>query len=229
MRLLPKQLTILLVFFGLFFGLTVYFSYWGLSSLQKVLSEQNAYLLAEKIKSTLNSADDQLDPSSKWSEGSDKKIRQYLLNELSSYKEIEEIFLLNEKKEILFFLYSRISTAPASIDSLTKSSVREIAIIKMKNSENFEASWLISQKKLTCVLRINPVVRVGSIIHSLKIKWYLLGFAGILVVIFLSLIWSNVLRSPMRDIEKAKRDRYGIAEASCGKSTVVNLVMNRFW
>ena len=203
MRLLPKQLTILLVFFGLFFGLTVYFSYWGLSSLQKVLSEQNAYLLAEKIKSTLNSADDQLDPSSKWSEASDKKIRQYLLNELSSYKEIEEIFLLNGKKEILFFLYSKISMAPASIDSLTKSSVREIAITKIQNSENFEASWLISKKNLTCVLRINPVVRVGSIIHSLKIKWYLLGFAGILVVIFLSLIWSNVLRSPMRDIEKA--------------------------
>ncbi len=204
MRLLPKQLTILLVFFGLFFGLTVYFSYWGLSSLQNVLCEQNAYLLAEKVKSTLNSAGNQLDSSGKWSEASDKKIRQYLLNELSSYKEIEEIFLLNGKKEILFSLYPKNSAAPASSDSLTKSVAREITVRKIKNSGNFEASWLIStQKNLICVLRIDPVVRIGSIVHSLKIKWYLLGFAGILVVIFLSLIWSKVLSSPMRHIEKA--------------------------
>jgi len=204
MRLLPKQLIILLIFFGLFFGLTVYFSYRGLSSSQKVLSEQNVYLLAEKIKWTLNSAGAQLDPSSTWSEASDKKIRQYLLTELSGYKEIEEIFLLNETKEILFSLYSKNSAAPACIDSLTKSAVREITIIKIKDSETFEASWLIrAPKDFTCVLRIDPTVRVSSLIHSLILKWYLLGFAGILVVIFLSLIWSKVLSSPMRNIEKA--------------------------
>lgn len=204
MRLLPKQLIILLIFFGLFFGLTVYFSYWGLSSSQKVLSEQNVYLLAEKVKSAINSAGAQLDPSSKWSAASDKKFRQYLLNELNGRKEIEEVFLLSETKQILFSLYSKNATASVSIDSLVKIGAQEIAVIKTKNSESFEAVWLLPvPRNLTCVLRIDPTVRVSSIIHSLKIKWYLLGFAGILMVIFLSLIWSKVLSSPMRIIEKA--------------------------
>ena len=204
MRLLPKQLIILLIFFGLFFGLTVYFSYWGLSSSQKVLSEQNVYLLAEKVKSAINSAGDQLDPSSKWSAASDKQFRQYLLNELNGHKEIEEVFLLSETRQILFSLYSKNATVSVAIDSLVKIGAQKIAVIKTKNSESFEAVWLLPvPKNLTCVLRIDPTVRVSSIIHSLKIKWYLLGLAGILVVIFLSLIWSKVLSSPMRIIEKA--------------------------
>jgi len=204
MRLLPKQLIILLIFFGLFFGLTVYFSYWGLLSSQKVLSEQYVYLLAEKVKSAINSAGAQLDSSSEWSEASDKKIQLYLLNELNGHQEIEEVFLLNETKQILFSLYSKNSTVSVSIDSFVEIGIQEITVIKTKNSESFEAAWLLPvPKNLTCVLRIDPTVRVSSIIQSLKIKWYLLGFAGILVVIFLSLIWSRVLSSPMRTIEKA--------------------------
>ncbi len=204
MKLLPKQLTILLIFFGLFFGLTVYFSHWGLSSSQKVILEQNVNLLAEKIKSTINSAGPELDSSSTWSETSGKKFKQYLLNQLSDYKEIEEIFLLTESKEILFSLYAKNPTIPASFDTLINNSTEKIVLIKATDSETFGASWLIpAPKSFTCILRIDSTLRISGIIHNLKIKWYLLGFAGILVIIFLSLIWSKVLSSPMRDIEKA--------------------------
>lgn len=171
------------------------------------LSEQNASLLSDQIKNTVNSGLQRFTLSKQWTEANNIKIRPFLLNKLSHYTEIEQFAFLNTNKQVLFSLYP--NNSPNSdltetiSDSLQRNALRN-AIFRLANSDNYAAFWLLPfNKEVHCVVLINPTVRIRDIIHSFRIKFYLLGFGGLLAVIVLALIWSRVLNSPMKNIEKA--------------------------
>ncbi|MFQ5825361.1 MAG: PAS domain-containing sensor histidine kinase [bacterium] len=206
MKFLHKQIIILLIFFAIIFGLTVYFAFLGIYNSTDKLSEQSTYLLAAQFKPIFKLKLKGINLNKKLPEAKEIKFRQLLLQELNKFDSIEDILIVNTDNQIIFSLNSKTEGQIYQSGKYSNdNNVSGIKLSKRKKAGAYDAVFPIaSNMNLRGVLCVNYASEnLRPIIHNLSIKFYLIGFAGILGMILVSFIGARLLKAPMKDIEKA--------------------------
>lgn len=206
MRLSQKQILHFLLLYVFLFGGSVYFAYTGLQDIVGLLASRSAVLLAAQYRGVIESvvkADTTNGQQTKWTPAKGRRLRQRLLQASDDFPEIEDFFITNRKHEILFSLdmtVDRNERLPNRADSLGP----EVQITKNEETNRFEASWQFSTiPDLAGFAIMDPTVKTGSARHSMTIRFYLLGFGGVLLIILLSIFSPKALKSPIKNIERA--------------------------
>ncbi len=220
MKFFQKQFVILVIFFGVLFGLCVYFAYWGIHRATDEISEQTALLLAKQFKPLVETALAGIDLKNKNLPASKEIIlRQLLFQESKRLGSIDDMFLIDANGKIIFSLNTGREVTGLEINHITNEidngNLPDIQLIRREEAWSYDAVWPISEKNnLRAVLSINTASEnLRPFLHNLTIKFYLIGFGGVLGVIVVSFIGARLLKTPMKDIEKAMtyidRRKYG--------------------
>ncbi|MFQ6112453.1 MAG: PAS domain-containing sensor histidine kinase [bacterium] len=209
MKYFQKQLIFSLIFFAIVFGLTVYFAYRGIHNTTDILSEESAFLLVTQFKPLLESGLKGIDLNKTLPVSEEVRLRQLLLRESKKYSGIEDVLLTGSGDEIIFSLNSKTEGSVYETDAATEESngnnLAGIQLIKTKEPGTYDAVWaIVGGNDFKTVLRINTgSENLRRIIHNLTLKFYLIGFAGVLGVIVVSLVSARLLKAPMKEIERA--------------------------
>lgn len=208
MKFVHKQIIILTLFFGILFGTTVYYAFWGINRILKESAEKSTFLLAAHFKSLLAT---QLQGSNlkKFLKSKKNILWQTISKESDKYLEIENLLLVNVNNKILFSMNRGLEGQAFQQDIKMRreqdNHKSEIQIIGEKGDSAFFAIWPIAgSKDILGVLKINSASReIRPVMHNITIKFYLIGFGALLGVIIVSFIGTRILKSPMKNIEKA--------------------------
>lgn len=206
MRLFHKQILHFLLLYIVLFGGSVYLAYTGLHDIVALLASRSAVLLADQYRGVIASvvkADTTDGQQRQWTPAKGRRLRQRLLQVSEAFPEVEDFFITDRKRDILFSLNMKVDRQerlPERADSLDS----DIRVTRNPKTDRFEAAWrFASSPDLAGFIILDPTLRVGSARHSMTIRFYLLGFGGILLIILLSIFSPKALKSPMKNIEKA--------------------------
>ncbi|MFQ5753906.1 MAG: hypothetical protein ACE5HI_18110, partial [bacterium] len=212
MKTFHKQLIILLIFFSVLFGLLM-------NAAVEKLTEQSATLLIGHFKPLVNSVLNEVKFKNELTESQDIELRQLLLKESKSLENVEDLLLISTDGQIKFSFNSTLVESNYPVEHLIDRSINNshthFRLAKREGSGVVDAVWLIdSTNNLQGVLRINSKTgKLRSILHNMTIKYYLIGFASIVGIIFLALIGTRTLKLPLKHIERAMtvidKRRYG--------------------
>ncbi|NIR48101.1 HAMP domain-containing histidine kinase [candidate division KSB1 bacterium] len=208
MKLVHKQLTLLFLAFGTLFGVTLYFTYWGLNQSIDILSHQSAELVISSLRPRIENSLKGVTLGQKLNSSQKKTLRRILLNALSDFNNVEEFLLVHENGRVYFELNGTVEDSVYSLKSFGNDSDGKMdkfpKVQKLDTAGAMDAVWNLENLNYFGVLRINP--KSGSlkpILHRLTVNFYLIGFSGIVGVILLSLFGRRILKSPVKRVEKA--------------------------
>ncbi|HEX9654347.1 MAG TPA: HAMP domain-containing sensor histidine kinase [bacterium] len=207
MKVFHRQLFLSLLFLGLLFGSTVYFSIQGLHSSIDNLTEQSAQLLAEHLKTFLADSINTSALVGKLSRVDESQLRQVLLKETGRFQTIEDVFVVDSEKQAIFSLNATpLGSAAALLPSSDSSNhAREVKITKRPGIGAYECAWIIdAEDHLYGVLRVRAETgSLRSVLHNVNLKLYLIGFAGVIGAIALAMMSSRVSKSPLHQMARA--------------------------
>ncbi len=209
MKIFHKLLILSILFLVIIFGITVYVSFWGFHSSLDKFAENSAIFLVSHFKPIINSGLKGFDLTNGLSESQDIKLRQLLLQELDKLKIVDNVLLVNPDGIIFFSLNPVLTETTYPKEVLIDDSVPgkdlKFKLTKMGEAGLFDAAWPVTpSNKYLSVIRINSKLgTLGAVLQNLKIKFYLIGFAGLVTVFILSIIGAKTLNSPIKQIEKA--------------------------
>jgi signal transduction histidine kinase len=217
MKVFHRQLLLSLLFFGVLFGCTAYFATRGIHSSVSNLTEESTLLLAAHLQSFFSANINSSALTGKLLPAEESQLRDVLFKETVRFKILEDLYLVNGENELIFALNAK----PASRVFIppTKSSASDLLqnprLRKIKGVGAFEYLWKLDpQRNLYAVLRVRAEAgTLRPILHDFNLKLYLIGFAGLLGVVLLSLLGSRVSKSPLHQISRAMdtidKRRYG--------------------
>lgn len=210
MRLFHKQILGFVLLYLVLFGGSVYLTYTGMHDIVDVLASRSAFLLTAQYRDTIDSvvtADSANGDGKVWTPAMGRRLRQHLLQASEQFPEVEDFFITNAQREILFSLnmtVDRHERLPSGLDSLDHASSSGIRLAENEETGRYEASWQFRElPDLSGFVILDPIVKTGAARHSMTIRFYLLGFGGVLLIFLLSLFSPKVLKYPMKNIERA--------------------------
>lgn len=208
MKIFQKLLFPLLLLWVVAFGGTVYLSFWGLDVSIERLSHEAARLAVNHLKPLIESGLTQYQVEEGLKVGQQQEIGRRLRSELIVYDTIEDFLLVSEHGRVLFGLNNIIRDSLYVLDFFSNNAQHTVPrSTQIRLSERggvIDAVWRIADAGLFGVVRINPKSRIlRTIRHNLTIKFYLVGFFGVLGMIILSLIAIRMIKSPLTKVDKA--------------------------
>ena len=203
MKTFQKQLVPSVVIWVLLFGAVVYWSFWGLDRAVSTLTERSALLVAEGLRTRTQ---DVLE-SSRLRPTNNEPLRKALLKELAEYDFITDLFLVDGAGKVLLAVRkTRRDTVALAPDAGVANGNAHVGgdIRVWRATQQVQASWPLRRKGLYAVLVLDPKARLlGSLYDSLTLKYYLLGFGGLLAMGLLAWVGHRVIRAPLAKVEKA--------------------------
>jgi len=215
MKLFYKQLINFSILFVLLFGGAGYFAFWGIGNIVDTFSKRAAFLISAQYKIY---AEQSLKEPGEWTDEKSRGFREYLFAGSHKFEEVKNFFIINTQDSVVFSLNNlngEIHTATDSLNyGLNASNGAELNFAKVANADHFQAVWQITGSEgLRGIIRINPEISIKDFLHSLNLRFYLLGFVGVLGVILLSLVGTKIVKTPTKNIERAminiERRKYG--------------------
>jgi len=216
MRIAQKNLLLFVIFFGLIFGGAVFFAF---SSLQHVvdLSVEKLALLSTfqtrtYIAATMNGELRKDDEFRTFFNTHSAELKR----EFQRIGNVADFVLLNRDFTILYSININPGEALFSVldDSVAHRDTSGVRLVHLRDNPGVLTAWpLQGNGDLFCVLKLNYDSPFGVIVHEATLRFYLLGFSGLLGVAFIALFSGRTVKTPLRKVRNAlavlEKRKYG--------------------
>ncbi len=203
MKLFHKQLTLLFIFFGLVFGLAAFFFFTGVNRIITGMAAPSAQVLANRLKQETSAVLTAGGFKSGWSDDLEKPLRTYFIEQDADLGAVDEFWIVASDSQVVFSRKTFFGNAAAQA-ILAKKIPGKNAVQKVDGSNHYAAAWTLNQgSTLKAIVLINAHFYISAALHETTIKLYLIGFAGILGIIFVAMAATRVLKSPLRLVDNA--------------------------
>lgn len=206
MKLLPKNLLVLFVFFVLFFGAAVFFSFSTFHRMVGQAGRTSAFLAALQIRATVDSCLTKSQNEHRPLIADSDVLKRALERDFTLMGNLENFIILNQDSSVIFSLYVKpndeLVNGLRATDVLFDSS--GIRILSWKDKGQQLATWHVRElDNLMGLLYVNKEEPFRQIVHQTTLNFYVLGVAGLLTVVLLAFIISGFAKTPVRNIERA--------------------------
>ncbi len=186
MKIFYRQLILSLLFIGVIFGFAAYFAVQSLHT----LAEQSAQALAAHFHEVIIA------------NRNEKQFYHTLKQAASSFKTVENLFLINKENKVVFSLKENALVPSIDFNKAAKNP-KEIRPTKMRAVGEYTCVWLV-EPNLYGVLHIKGEAGgLRAVLYDFNLKLYLIGLGGVLGAILLALVGSRVSRAPLHQITRA--------------------------
>jgi signal transduction histidine kinase len=209
MKTFHKQFIILLLLFLVTFGPTAYFAFWAVDASVNDLTKQSADVLVWHFNNVVTNAVSGTGTTDGLSKSQHFGLRQALVAELRKLENIKNVLLVDGNGNIAFSLYPVLAGTKYLFELETEKPGNDRAIKFKLHGKNaagaFDAVWPVSTASgLHAVLEIDSTSgQVGSILQVFRNQFTVIAAAGFVAVLFLAFVGTGIIKSPLRQIDKA--------------------------
>lgn len=204
MKSVHKQIFVFVVMWAGLFGATAYFALEGIHGTRAKLAEHAALLVAAQMQPMLEAALVPGGNAQKVVGVRKERLNRALLGDPKRFGSVENVRILDAGGRVVFTLHPTGSPEPPV--TRPADNLSEIRVTRGPGHRLYEAVVPLAevQPGLRAVLTLNfDLLNVRKTFHSALIKFYLLGLAGLLVMILTAVVSRRIVRSPMKAVERA--------------------------
>lgn len=205
MKVFHKQLILLLLFLGLIMGTAGYFAYSGFSEIFRELTIDSAQLAGSRFQDDIDEMLQKQKFGGRWVADYAEPIREYFLVEKENLNSLHDFYLISADSQVVFQLNRSNGEAldlPGS-GQLSQSIGKNPSLFDWTASGRHVISWRPLDSQLTAVLVMDAWGNIQDEVGSLTIQLYLVVFGTILGVMFLAMLTSRIVKSPMKLVDRA--------------------------
>lgn len=210
MKIFYKQFLIFASLWLITFGLLSYFTY---SAVKQILQKESmtlAILQAEQLKQKLDLLLAKLKVKSRITPNQKELLYEKLVPEITQHERLEDVWILNPDNEILFSVDpSRVGLMDEKFTSyplINSGNHVDLQFKKDTDNNKLLAFWNRPSGNLTAILKMSIISQpVYAITHRLTVQFYIMGFLGVLVMLFMAYLGTRQVHAPLQHVEKAIR------------------------